>query len=144
MRSEFLVSFFDIMDILYRLIQFIPVRLATIINLLPLFGGKRVVELFRNLEFEVEGNARARSRRLSRLVCWIIHLQGGIGFLVLLPTGLDNLLETRIPGISAVSLRRCEFSLFSLGQPQIGFGTPCNGTRVVVVPGADLLSRNIN
>lgn len=124
-RGKFVVSFFDILDILYRLIQFTPVKLTTIIHLFPLFGRQRVIRLFCDPGFEGEGN--------------LVGLLVRVGNLVLLPTGFNDLFETVIPGVREVSLRGCEFSLFGLRQLQIRFDAPGGGTRVVVEPGANPL-----
>ena len=119
MHKEFLVPLLDVFNLRYCPVHLLPIFLTTIVDPFLLVCTQRLVDLLCNLEFEVDGDVRSGTRCIDRISSGVVTVRQHMGLFLFLPPGDDDIAETGIPGVSAVSLSRSELSLLTLIEPQV-------------------------
>lgn len=67
MFKELLISLFDACNLRYRPVHLLPILFTTVVDPFLLLWTQRIVDLSRNLEFEVDRDMRTRARRFDRI-----------------------------------------------------------------------------
>jgi hypothetical protein len=119
MHKEFIPSLLGVGDLWYRPVHLLPLILTTIIDHLLILRTQRVIDFFRNLEFEVYGDVGTGTRHLNRIGGRVVLVRRHIGLLLFLPPGDDSIPKAGIPGVSAIGLGRGKLSLLVLSKPQV-------------------------
>jgi hypothetical protein len=103
-QTEFLVPLFIVLNLRRRSVRLVSFLLATLVDLFLLLRTQRVVSFPGDLELEVDGNMGGRTGRIDRVGGRVVLIRRQMRFLLVVPPSDDEIAETGIPVVRAISL----------------------------------------